>query len=115
MSAFHTPVFSRRWWLYLEPRWGNRLDCGHHGADERMEDKILCRKAVSSLSNAGHGRKEQCGGKLFLRGEGLLPWRFAGLAALSCGLPDDEAAGSNRGSGFTLRLLLGGCATNQAH
>ena len=78
-----------------------------------MENTILSGKAVSSLTNTGHGRQERSGRKLFLWRKGLLPWRLAHLAIVPSGLPNDKTTGSRRWAGLIIRLLLGGIATCQ--
>src|SRR5437870_2632512 len=79
-----------------------------------MENTILSGKAVSSLSNTGHGRQERSGRKLFLWRKGLLPWRVAHLAIVSSSISNDEATDPRRRASIIFRLLLGGIAAHEA-
>src|SRR5690242_14514574 len=104
-------MFSGRWRVPCQSGGGNRLDRCYNRPDERMDNPILSRETFSSLSNAWHGRKKQLGGKLFLRRKGLLSGWLSCLAAISGGLPIDEATA--RGRCLARRLLFGSCPENK--
>lgn len=79
-----------------------------------MESSILLRKTISSSPNAGHGWEGGFVGAFFLWGKRLLPWRFADLAIVPRGLPDDKETGSDRRLCPALWLLLGSRAADKA-
>src|SRR6266536_2633553 len=107
-------MFSGYWRLRSEPGRRRGLDRSHDSADEGMESSIFSGKTFSSSSKVGYRGAGSFASVVFLRRKGLLPGRFPSLGIVSCDLPYDKEAKTDRWLCFALRLLLGGLAAYQA-
>ena len=76
---------------------GDRLDCSHVGANERLEGAILPGKAFSSSSQLGNGRERLRRSDVSIRRTRVLSGWFSDLARLSMFVSDDSKTIRYRG------------------